>query len=431
MAKLFTDWRGFEIRRHSNSGGDEWDFCHYKYKMDRVNGWKPRAMRAAMEFGKSIERAAQVYTLDPSADPFDVFASDPATGWNLLKDKPLVYSADEVDWATQLQVGRELMALYKIRLPQLPILNPKMGPVFQQAIEREMFPGTALAGIKYKAILDITSFADWNHPLLPRVERGKTEFRTLITDMKCSGKMLRLETPQMICLDGQLRNYSWITGIPDVAFLWFGKSGLGLKSGLTVTLLEKAGDFVPGAEMYIADTVKCGIPAEAGKSYVTRGAFGTDSEFVSKSGKSITSLWLLPNRADVIQGLDDYCKGLKGKAYDAKYSDFLKNAGVEVAPSAVTRQRIEFFAGRVPQEMAAESGRVIAQQIAEIVDAAERNYFPKQSGIRFPNDRCSMCDYRGICIGDNGLRDALVFQPDEQFLADLAEEEGDLVQIES
>jgi hypothetical protein len=374
-----------------------------------------------MEMGKCVEESVEAYVLDQykeekTIDPVDLFSKK----WGKFADNTeMVYSDDEGDWSTQLQVGQELMKLFKIRLPELPILNKELRPIFQDSSDREMFPGTALSGIEFTAKLDIISFADWKHPLLPEAEPepGK-KYRPVIIDMKVSGKMLKLIHRNMLILDQQLRAYSWMKAIPDVAFLWFAKAGIGFKSGLDVTLLESFPGYPAGTAMYVADTVS--TEEETSEK---------DAKGKPKKKKTMVGLWLLTNKPDVIKALEDYCKGLTGKAYDTKYAEFLTNAGVQVPLAAVTRQRIQFFSARVPEEMAAESGRMIAQQCAEINDAAKRDFFPKQSGIRFPNDKCSWCDYRGICIGDDKLRDAFVWQPDEQFLLDLGEEE-ELVQIE-
>ena len=40
--------------------------------------------------------------------------------------------------------------------------------------------------------------------------------------------------------------------------------------------------------------------------------------------------------------------------------------------------------------------------------AGENGRFPQDGGVRFPNAICSWCNFRGICLKDNRLRDELL-----------------------
>ena len=53
-------------------------------------------------------------------------------------------------------------------------------------------------------------------------------------------------------------------------------------------------------------------------------------------------------------------------------------------------------------------GVSIKQDIIAIHAASTNNHFPMRSGVRWPNNQCTMCAMRGICIGDNELRDKIL-----------------------
>jgi len=171
-------------------------------------------------------------------------------------------------------MGQKMMAEYEEKLPSLPINNPK----FQLNFKKEVFPGTDLAGIYYTAYIDMLC-------------------SNLLVDIKTGATGLD-ETPGLLQLDQQLREYAWVTGEPNVSFLWFTKR--------------------------------------------------------------------------------------KSPPYT------------------------QFVGAHISQEDMNEAGETIGQEIAEIVAANKRGSFPKQPGIRFPNNKCINCAMLGICLGDDAMRDDLL-----------------------
>jgi hypothetical protein len=43
-----------------------------------------------------------------------------------------------------------------------------------------------------------------------------------------------------------------------------------------------------------------------------------------------------------------------------------------------------------------------------IAQATEKDFFPMQSGVRYPNEKCPNCPMRGICANKPELRDMLL-----------------------
>lgn len=82
---------------------------------------------------------------------------------------------------------------------------------------------------------------------------------------------------------------------------------------------------------------------------------------------------------------------------------------------------IQFLAATISAEDIDETGLVIANEIAEIVRSEEQGFWPKEPGIRFPNNRCSFCEMRGNCLNDKELRDSLVQIENRDWIDDLEE----------
>jgi hypothetical protein len=174
----------------------------------------------------------------------------------------------------------------------------------------------------------------------------------IILDIKATSQKMDF-IPDIAALDPQLRAYSWITGIEKVGFIWFTKTSRTIKKGYTVTLLE---DF---------EGLSAGIEAE------------------------IRSV-----KKDFVDSVE-------------------LETGVFVPVSLVTKQKLNVITARINEENRQEAAEVIAQDIVRIVEANERNFWPKQGGIRYPNSKCLSCPMRGNCLNNPKLRDQLVKRDDD------------------
>jgi len=208
--------------------------------------------------------------------------------------------------------------------------------------------------------------------------------RRINIDVKTANASLD-ETPGLIALDAQLRAYAWASGIPDVAFLWFVKGGNSYKNGDTVTLLEAVGLYAPGERVAVAAPVE-------------------------DDGR----LWIIPLAAQGV--LKEHLGSLKGKALDARRAEFLPRIGALVEPTAVTKVRLQFLAARIAGEDMREAGQVIGKEVAEIHMASEKDFWPKEGGVRFPNQKCTFCQMQPICLGNDKARDETLVKLDEAWL---------------
>jgi radical SAM protein with 4Fe4S-binding SPASM domain len=82
--------------------------------------------------------------------------------------------------------------------------------------------------------------------------------------------------------------------------------------------------------------------------------------------------------------------------------------GKHVPESILTKQRVQFKMARITPASAEDIGRSIKRDVINIAAANEKEFWPMQSGVRFPNEKCPNCAMRGICSGNAELRDSLV-----------------------
>src|SRR5258708_82598 len=250
MAFVYINSKGMAWRKHSYRAGNTYDQSPKKYFLQKVLGWREKDNKARFQLGKAFETAIQHHHENNGTGAIECFVSE----WTANKDnKELQYTKVEKDWATCLRSGTEALKLYIIKQPSLPI--PIGGQaIFQREFSKEVFPKDPNYGeIEDAGKLDIIAYVEPEHALLPKLN-WKPEYgplRPLIIDIKTSG----IDFPEQYGLAAyavQLRRYSWLTGIRDVALLVWVKKGHSLQKGSSVALLEDAGQFKAGTELVVA-----------------------------------------------------------------------------------------------------------------------------------------------------------------------------------
>ena len=96
------------------------------------------------------------------------------------------------------------------------------------------------------------------------------------------------------------------------------------------------------------------------------------------------------------------------KAVEAAKRIYIESHSFLVPESAITKQKVQFKQAIITPESAEDIGRTIKRDIIAIAQATEKDFFPMQSGVRFPNEKCPFCPMRGICTGNSELRDVLL-----------------------
>lgn len=411
---LYINADGKNVTHSSYSSRQTFKFCARQFQLTRIHGWWSKENRAAPLFGKCIEAGLQAFE-ESDCKP-DAGVKVFTTLWSDVKLLPefdsFIYTASEGNWDQLLRTGEQMMRLYEVRRNKLPITTP----IFQQKLRKTIFPGTNLAMLENVAVLDMLSFPSADHALLPQIsvdmsciacatrwscslETDGAPFRRcdlhrtreLIIDIKTSGKDFPTE---LVALDPQLAEYAWQTRIPDVAFLWFVKVGHGLKRGSKVSLLKAAGALWAGWEGFVIET---GEPDTDGRMWVYVGSY------------------------DTLQKFEETIKGTRGKIRDAlllKLLDEGKADGSIVATSdlSVTKQRIQFAAARLSDAEMNDVGKSVAQTTVEMVRAHEQDFYEKQPGVRFPNEKCGFCSMKWICLNKPKERDETLSKRGEEWL---------------
>jgi hypothetical protein len=412
MAYLYVNSKGQPWRKHSYSAGLDFDLCPYKYYLRRVQGWKERDNKARLLFGRAVESAIQFYHEHGGVggrEEFHRLWEHPCErnrctcAGRLFKDRTdIVYTKTERDWATLDADGDDLLRLYAIRQPSLPI--PLAGQiVFQREVSKEVFPGNPDYGeIEDAGRLDMICWVQPDHPRLPHLD-WKPEYgvlRPLIIDMKTSGKDYP-EEQGMAAFDEQLRRYSWLSGIHDVAFLVAVKKGRKLQKGSSVTLLADAGAFKAGEEAVVARM---------------------DGE----------AAWLLANDyqlelMDKEQGekkdKNGTVKNDQTKAAKERAQKWLDDNGTKISVGSLTRQRIQFNAGFVTTESQLDAGYICANQIVSIVNARKSGHWTNKFGVRFPHDNRTDPYFQAFVLKDEGFRQENFVKSAEETMNDLFAEE--------
>lgn len=362
-AHLYINSKGYFVTRHSYSGSESFNDCARKYYLERVQGWSEREQRSSSFFGIALEKAITYYhqhklDCDGAVAEFDrLWGAQADAAREERKEPKLKYNKTDVDWTRLSLNGRDLVRLYHIRYPNMPyIVNNPLD--FQVETNFEVFPGTKLAGIEFTSYIDL-------------VAQLKGSNAPLIIDMKTSGK----DVPELTVLDPQLRSYAWVKSWSDVAFLWFRKMGRQISKGDTVTLLEAVAGHSAGDDLLVAATDDFGI-------------------------------WVT-NDTEVLNQIDAQFVG-KSKAVEAARQKFIEENAKLIKESSVTKQRVQFKQAYITQESAEDIGRKIKRDIIAIANATEKDFFPMESGVRYPHERCPNCPMRGICSGDSNLRDMLL-----------------------
>ena len=405
MAFLYVNTKGTPWRKHSYSAGLDFDLSPYKYFLRRVQGWKEKDNQAKFLFGKAIESAVQFYHEHDGKGIREEFQRL----WGQHKDRSdLHYTKVERDWDTLHLDGDELLRLYVIRQPSLPIPLGERS-VFQHEISKEVFPGDPNYGeIQDAGKLDIIVWADPNHPMLPKLD-WKPEmgmYRQLIVDMKTTAKNFPQEAG-IAAFDDQLKRYSWQSNIHDVALLAFVKAGRTLKKGVSVTLLEDVWDYNPFED----ETVVC---ARAGQERVVAAVEGDMVRLVSND-------WML-EEMDRAQG-EKNGKTDQTNAAKARAKEWLKGNSILVRNTAITRQRLQFNAGFVTTENQQDAGQACANQIVGIVNSWRTKKWPNKFGIRFPHDNLHDPYFRAFILKDEAFKKENFVKSDEETIDDLFAEE--------
>lgn len=386
-AVLYINQQGLEITHASYSARSDFSFCGKKFELGRVKGYTEKEKRASTWFGRAVEEAVQWHVERGYRGGPERFL-EIWDGMKLIEgfDK-LTYTDADGDFDQLRKGGHEMLRLFalRVRLWPFPIQTR-----FQVSLVRELWPNTELAGITNKARIDALSLVPGNHPALPKIENPPAE-TYVITDIKTAGKAI---PSLLVKLDKQLREYVWGANASFGAFLWFEKKGHTMKKGDRVATLVD----VQGRVLY-----------NAGRNL-------TVCFFDSKNNQVFAVV--------SAEGFERYQKAvqdLSGKALEAAKLYFITtdDDAVVVTPDQITKQRVDFAAAYFTKEDLIEIGRSVSQETMQMIHAHRTGFYPMTGGVRFPMEKCNTCCMRGICAGNEELKNELVVISGEEWLDDV------------
>ena len=165
--------------------------CPRSYRYRYLDGWREKDTRAAMVFGRCFEKALGAYfeQRDCTAALFKE--------WEMFRDTPFEYRKGE-SWDRLLHQGVHLIEKF-VRDDRVCIRCPKENLQFKIT---QNFAG----GNEFVSYIDAIGELDGNRCLI---------------DWKTTTSRYSEEPEGLLSLDPQLICYSWISGIPDVAFIVF------------------------------------------------------------------------------------------------------------------------------------------------------------------------------------------------------------------
>ena len=165
--------------------------CPRSYRYRYLDGWREKDTRAAMVFGRCFEKALGAYfeQRDCTAALFKE--------WEAFRDASLEYRKGE-SWDRLLHQGVHLLEKF-VREDRVCIRRPAEN--LQLKLTRRLEGGN-----------EFVSYID---------AIGDLDGKKCLIDWKTTTSRYPEEPEGLLCLDPQLICYSWISGIPDVAFVVF------------------------------------------------------------------------------------------------------------------------------------------------------------------------------------------------------------------
>jgi hypothetical protein len=271
-------------------------------------------------------------------------------------------------------MGSEMLKLFEVIYDTLPIKHPK----FQLEYRKKVFPGSQYDELEFMGYVDILSTLD--------------DGDRIIVDMKTAKQPLDL-TPNMLAMDGQLKKYSWLTGVQKVAFLNFVKAGNPdtFKKGTGITLIEDEGEH------------------KAGETFVVYKVETQEEE----DGASLVQLTLAAPKT--VQLMDEELDKISGKGSKeakekivARY--FEEKLLFVVDRPSVTKTRIQYVQAYIGAEDAAEVGQGVGIDMLAVKQAGDMGVYPKDGGVKFPNNACVYCKFAPICLKNKELAEQTLVQ---------------------
>ena len=216
--------------------------CPRSYRYRYLDGWREKDTRSSMTFGRCFEIALNAYFR--GQDCTEVLFKE----WAVFRETSFQYRKGE-SWDQMLHQGIRLLERFaqddRIRVPQ-----PKEN--LQIRFSRSLAGGN-----------DFVSYID---------AVGELDGQRCLIDWKTTTSRYSEDPEGLLSLDPQLTCYSWISGIPDVAFVVFVRKHLPEIQYLKATISEEQRqDFSRLIETTIGQLESGHFPARSGIRFPQNG----------------------------------------------------------------------------------------------------------------------------------------------------------------
>jgi PD-(D/E)XK nuclease superfamily len=345
---IYVTKTGFEVYDFSHSQYDQYHGCGKKYELMRVGGWKEKP-GAAREFGIVLQESVRLFYKEKK-EPVESIES----AWHTFKgDASTIYEyPDGEDWDSFNRAGIGLMINLKKDWQKFPPRDPAW-PDWKRDPFKVYNKET---GLVYQAVPD----------LMDKDEQGH-----FIADLKAMGNLLNDDTPGLVVNDLQLRTQAAATHIYRVA-LW--------------NFCRKPKRVNPPTAEEIKAAVAIGLQASILEKMALLVARETSDMNIADAGKFL--------------GIDKPDEVNKSWKADVKADPTLKEKALHIAEAINKNHKpqyvIQWVAGTMTQQHAEDGLR----EEMSVIPLIQQKYFPRRGGIRFPNNSCTWCKARGLCMAE-------------------------------
>lgn len=344
---IYTNPTGWQVREFSHSQYQTYKQCGKKFYFERVLGWRQK-QGAIMDFGKDVQSAVEAFFTD-RRDPVETFEML----WAPREADTKLAFDDKEPWSVLNAAGVGLMNKFRATWDKYPPRNPVFYN-FKNALKVK----DDRTGASYQTIPDLSD-ADANGPYM--------------ADLKCMGGLLDDSVPGMVINDQQLRTQAAVfyKYRPEKTYrvaLWnFCRKPKQMNAPTKDEIFS-----VCGGTEYTTEFIALFVAHETSNmNFKDCGAFLgiANPEEVNKEFKRAC-------KAD--QALKPLAESIAQRINDAHRPEYV----------------IQWVEGTMTKEHAEEA---LAEELS-VVSLIQQEYFPRVGGVRFPNNQCTWCSHRGLCM---------------------------------
>jgi PD-(D/E)XK nuclease superfamily len=370
LQPIYIGPTGWEVYDFSHSQWSTYTGCPKRFQIERVKGWKQKP-GAALEFGKSVETSVRRFYEEGKRDPLETFE----VSWELQSPQGLEKVLTEAgaqreeieaalrrlektqypereNWESMLASGRGLMSRFKSEWQAFPPRDPAF-PSFKNPLKVR----DEATGNSYQAIPD----------LIDRDEHGH-----FIADIKCQGNLVDDSVPGLVITDMQLRTQAAVTRIYRVALWNFCRHAKRRPPLPMERIFEEVRAAIGGTRFQVTQHVAL---------YACRESTGMT---IPEAGEYLR----IANPKEIAKEWNKFKKD------DPALAALADAVAKTLCDANAPEYKIQWIEATMPEEHAFEAIR----EEMSVVPLIKAEWFPRRGGVRFPDNQCTWCPARGLCM---------------------------------